>query len=103
MPLCWALLVRKCIFLVTCTSSFSSTGDEPRLLLDVDAAGVSSALSWLNKYKLRRKLQISDVSSQYSVWAAFEGKLQAGGAGAILESNCGVERCFQISLGLPLL
>jgi len=38
-------------------------------------------LLWLNKYKLRRKLSLADVSRQYSVWAAFEGDLKAGGAG----------------------
>jgi len=58
-----------------------AAGDMPQLLLDVDAAGIESALAWLNKYKLRRKLTLADVSRQYSVWAAFEGDLKAGRAG----------------------
>jgi folate-binding Fe-S cluster repair protein YgfZ len=53
----------------------------PQLLLDVDAAGIESAMAWLNKYKLRRKLTLADVSRHYSVWAAFEGDLKAGRAG----------------------
>lgn len=57
-------------------------GDEQQLLLDVDASGVASALQWLNRYKLRRKLQLEDVSSRLAVWAAFEGYLQAGTSGA---------------------
>eukprot|EP00775_Hariotina_reticulata_P008522 gene8522-8704_t len=61
--------------------AISVPGDTPQLLLDVDAAGVGSALAWLNKYKLRRKLSLADVSHQYSVWAAFEGDLRAGEAG----------------------
>jgi hypothetical protein len=61
-----------------------SAGDTPELLLDVDAAGLQSALQWLSKYKLRRKLQLTDVSQQYSVWTAFERQLQAGGAGGLL-------------------
>jgi hypothetical protein len=61
-----------------------SAGDTPELLLDVDAAGLQSALQWLSKYKLRRKLQLTDVNQQYSVWTAFEGQLQAGGAGGLL-------------------
>lgn len=61
--------------------AYSIPGDEQQLLLDVDASGVASALQWLNRYKLRRKLQLEDVSSRVSVWAAFEGDLQAGAAG----------------------
>lgn len=59
-------------------------GDEQQLLLDVDVSGVSSALQWLNKYKLRRKLALEDVSSKVAVWAAFDGDLKAGVAGAVL-------------------
>uniref|UniRef100_A0A383VHD9 CAF17 C-terminal domain-containing protein n=1 Tax=Tetradesmus obliquus TaxID=3088 RepID=A0A383VHD9_TETOB len=61
--------------------AYRAPGDSPELLLDVDAAGLQSALQWLGKYKLRRKLQLTDASRQYSVWAAFDGQLQAGGAG----------------------
>ncbi|KAF6265118.1 hypothetical protein COO60DRAFT_1116131 [Scenedesmus sp. NREL 46B-D3] len=61
--------------------AYRSPGDSPELLLDVDAAGLTSALQWLGKYKLRRKLQLSDVSQHYSVWTAFDGQLQAGGGG----------------------
>lgn len=64
-----------------CFAAFRTAGDTPGLLLDVDAAGVGSALQWLGKYKLRRKLQLADVSQQYSVWAAFDGQFQVGGAG----------------------
>jgi len=56
-------------------------GDQQQLLLDVDAAGVSSALQWLSRYKLRRKLDLQDFSGRVAVWAAFDGQLKAGPAG----------------------
>jgi folate-binding Fe-S cluster repair protein YgfZ len=60
-----------------------AAGDEQQqLLLDVDASGVSSALQWLNRYKLRRKVTLEDVSSRVAVWAAFDGEVKAGPAGA---------------------
>jgi folate-binding Fe-S cluster repair protein YgfZ len=65
----------------TIIAAAAAAGDSPELLLDVDAAGLGSALQWLSKYKLRRKLQLQEVSQQYSVWTAFDGQLQAGGAG----------------------
>jgi folate-binding Fe-S cluster repair protein YgfZ len=58
-----------------------ASGDEQQLLLDVDASGVSSALQWLNRYKLRRQLVMEDVSSRAAVWAAFDGQLNAGTSG----------------------
>lgn len=59
----------------------SPAGDQQQLLLDVDAAGVSSVLQWLSRYKLRRKLDLQDGSSRVAVWAAFDGQLKAGPAG----------------------
>jgi hypothetical protein len=71
----------RCFF---SAAAVGAAGDTPELLLDVDAAGLQSALQWLSKYRLRRKLQLADASQQYSVWTAFEGQLQAGGAGGLL-------------------
>jgi folate-binding Fe-S cluster repair protein YgfZ len=59
------------------------SGDEQQLLLDVGASGVSSALQWLSKYKLRRQLVMEDVSSRAAVWAAFDGQLNAGPSGEL--------------------
>jgi hypothetical protein len=86
---CQALLVISrprqcrccCTHACTLTAAAAAAGDTPELLLDVDAAGLHSALQWLGKYKLRRKLQLADARQQYSVWTAFDGQLQAGGAG----------------------
>lgn len=61
--------------------AYSIPGDQQQLLLDVDAAGVSSALQWLSRYKLRRKLDLQDFSGRVAVWAAFDGQLKAGPAG----------------------
>jgi hypothetical protein len=69
--------VTACLFAVI-------AGDEQQLLLDVDASGVSSALQWLNRYKLRRKVTLEDVSSQVAVWAAFDGELKAGPEGGCM-------------------
>jgi hypothetical protein len=87
-PAAITLPVRRCYISAAAASpvavaaaAVDAAGDAPELLLDVDAAGLQSAMQWLSKYKLRRKLQLADVSQQYTVWTAFEGQLQAGGAG----------------------
>lgn len=86
-----------CQLFIVCTAArlslhavtfLGASGDEQQLLLDVDASGVSSALQWLNRYKLRRKVTLEDVSSQVAVWAAFDGELKAAPAGVrMLELN----------------
>lgn len=43
-----------------------------------------SALAWLGRYRLRRKLDLADASAQCSAWAAFEGELRPGSAGAVV-------------------
>lgn len=43
------------------------------MLVDCDAAGREDLLRLLRRYRLRQKVDIADVSSDYRVWACFGG------------------------------
>lgn len=45
--------------------------DNVVLLADVDKQGLSDFVKLLNRYKLRAKVDIADVSSEYTPWARF--------------------------------
>ncbi|KAL3149050.1 hypothetical protein ABBQ32_001895 [Trebouxia sp. C0010 RCD-2024] len=46
-------------------------GDDLVLLADVDKHGATDLVKLLNRYKLRAKVDIADVSSEYTTWARF--------------------------------
>lgn len=47
-------------------------GNHPsEALLDVDSSSISSVISILKRYRLRQKIEIDDVSSDFQVWVGF--------------------------------
>ncbi|RUS91537.1 hypothetical protein EGW08_000652 [Elysia chlorotica] len=49
----------------------TSCKDKPTVLIDVDKTGNEEVIKLLKKYKLRRKVDVTDVSDQYKVWCQF--------------------------------
>ncbi|KAK3264749.1 hypothetical protein CYMTET_26530 [Cymbomonas tetramitiformis] len=54
------------------------SADSATLLADVDAAHISELMSHLKKYRLRSKVDISDVSEEHWVWARFDAAARGG-------------------------
>lgn len=58
------------------------------VLLDVDAQGKSDFLRLLKRYRLRQKVDIDDVSSDYQVWTKFK-QFDGNQSSLLLDSNEG--------------
>ncbi|KAK9819786.1 hypothetical protein WJX72_002340 [[Myrmecia] bisecta] len=58
----------------------SQPGDVPTALADVDQQAVPDLLRLLRRYKLRAKVDIADVSSEYDVWVRFGDASTSGTA-----------------------
>lgn len=43
----------------------------PEAFLDIDHSSISNVLAILKRYRLRQKIEIDDVSSEFQVWAGF--------------------------------